>query len=65
MESIYCKAEVLGESNNINEKYLRSKSKIKDVMINFNKERDICRALKMLKDYQGAYYKFYRIPILH
>ena len=34
-------------------------------MINFNKERDICRALKMLKDFQGAFYKFYRVPILH
>ena len=42
-----------------------NQSKIKDVIINFNKERDICRALKMLKDYQGAFYKFYRVPVLH
>ena len=67
MESIYCKAEVLGDNDlkSYNKSIKSSKSKIKDVMINFNKERDICRALKMLKDYQGAFYKFYRIPILH
>ncbi len=34
-------------------------------MINFDTERDLCRALKMLKDYQGAYYKLYRVAMLH
>lgn len=52
MESIYSKAEVLKRFE-------------VEGMVNFDTERDICKALKMLKDYQGAYYKFYRIALLY